>query len=364
MGGTKWDADKVQGICVDAEDYLADLRELNGEAGSAIKMHDAPMSMCIEDVKDEVAITKSDFNMDEFVDGSKSDTTKIVNISEGQFEGSEGVCCRDKKDERYSNGVVEISTKTGEKIVYLIDSESNYNDDVNPAVAETVAKLVDASKVIELEKIDFDKLPKRYAYHFIKRTFNIVSCSCTLVICVIPIAVIAYKIKKSSPGPVFYKQERLGLNGKPITIVKFRSMYIDAEKRGAQWAQEDDPRVTPIGKKIRANRLASVIIGTPGDGESTKSLSRSANSSLELQLCERRSGPCCFASNHYKRFQFLPEADFGDIRGVLNHAFARISSFTPSASFRDFAEGLYLSFSSILKAVRCNDGGECCRGVA
>ena len=136
-----------------------------------------------------------------------------------------------------------------------LENRPNYNEEVDPAVAETVAKLVDTNKVVELERIDIDSLPKRYGYRFIKRTFDIISCSFALIICAIPMAVIAYKIKKDSPGPVFYKQERLGLNGKPITIVKFRSMYIDAEVNGAQWAQGDDPRVTPIGKKIRANRM-------------------------------------------------------------------------------------------------------------
>lgn len=135
------------------------------------------------------------------------------------------------------------------------EGRPNYNEDVDPAVVETVAKLVDTSKIVELEKIDLDRLPKRYVYRFVKRAFDIISCSCALVVCAIPMAVIAYKIKKDSPGPVFYKQERLGLNGKPITVVKFRSMYIDAEARGAQWAQGDDPRVTPIGKRIRANRM-------------------------------------------------------------------------------------------------------------
>lgn len=136
-----------------------------------------------------------------------------------------------------------------------LDSRPNYNDDVDPGVAETVAKLVDTSKVIELERIDMSALPKRYVYRFVKRLFDIVSCSCALVICAIPMAIIACKIKMDSPGPVFYKQERLGLRGKPITVVKFRSMYIDAEARGAQWAQGDDPRVTPVGKRIRANRM-------------------------------------------------------------------------------------------------------------
>ena len=144
----------------------------------------------------------------------------------------------------------------------------NCYEEVNPTVAEIVAELVDTSKSIELERIDLDQLPKRYAYRFIKRAFDVVSCSCALVVCAIPMAVIAYKIKKDSPGPVFYKQERLGLNGKPITVVKFRSMYVDAEARGAQWTQENDPRITPVGRKIRASRadeLPQLLAVVKGD---------------------------------------------------------------------------------------------------
>ncbi len=149
-------------------------------------------------------------------------------------------------------GVGGTGTCTGSDTATRFPSN---NGEVDLAVAETVAKLVDTSRVVELERIDLDLLPKRYVYRFIKRAFDIVSCTCALIVCAIPMAVIAYKIKRDSPGPVFYKQERLGLNGKPITIVKFRSMYIDAEARGAQWAQDEDPRVTPIGRKIRANRM-------------------------------------------------------------------------------------------------------------
>ena len=67
--------------------------------------------------------------------------------------------------------------------------------------------------------------------------------------------VIALAVKLDSPGPVFYRQERLGKNGKPFQLVKFRSMRTDAEKAGAQWAKEHDPRVTRMGHIMRACRL-------------------------------------------------------------------------------------------------------------
>lgn len=65
----------------------------------------------------------------------------------------------------------------------------------------------------------------------------------------------AWRIKKESPGPVFYKQERIGQYGKPFFIYKFRSMYVNAEKESPLLAKDDDPRVTPFGKIMRKYRL-------------------------------------------------------------------------------------------------------------
>lgn len=132
---------------------------------------------------------------------------------------------------------------------------ANYNDEPDPAVVATVEKLVDTSKVIELEHIDPDAIPKRYLYRFVKRVFDIVSCSLALVLCAIPMGIIAIVIKRDSPGPVFYVQERLGLRGSKISVVKFRSMRTDAEAMGAQWAQGEDPRVTKVGAFLRKTRL-------------------------------------------------------------------------------------------------------------
>ncbi len=66
----------------------------------------------------------------------------------------------------------------------------------------------------------------------------------------------ALAVKLTSPGPVFYKQQRVGMNGKIFWVYKFRSMYVDAEARtGAVWAKKDDPRITPVGKWLRKLRL-------------------------------------------------------------------------------------------------------------
>lgn len=69
-------------------------------------------------------------------------------------------------------------------------------------------------------------------------------------------AIVAVLVKLTSPGPALYRQERVGLNGVPFTIFKFRSMRQDAEANtGAVWATKDDPRITKFGKFIRKTRL-------------------------------------------------------------------------------------------------------------
>ncbi len=69
------------------------------------------------------------------------------------------------------------------------------------------------------------------------------------------LTIIAIKFEEGMNAPCFYYQDRVGCNGKIFRIVKFRSMRLDAEKFGAQWACEDDPRVTKVGKFIRKYRI-------------------------------------------------------------------------------------------------------------
>ena len=58
-------------------------------------------------------------------------------------------------------------------------------------------------------------------------------------------------VKRSSPGPILFRQERIGYKGKPFHIVKFRSMYVDAEKDGPQLSSENDNRITKFGRFMR-----------------------------------------------------------------------------------------------------------------
>src|SRR6202012_1286362 len=89
----------------------------------------------------------------------------------------------------------------------------------------------------------------------LKRGFDIIF-SLTALVLGLPVYVLIYLITKvSSPGPAFFKQERIGLNGKPFTMYKFRSMNVDAELTGPQLSSTNDQRAGKWGKFMRKTRL-------------------------------------------------------------------------------------------------------------
>lgn len=92
----------------------------------------------------------------------------------------------------------------------------------------------------------------------IKRATDVIASFCT-IICLSPLYLFAIiKTRLSSPGPIFYKQERIGLYGQPFHIIKFRSMYVDAEKDGPKLSSDKDSRITPWGKIMRKWRIDEI----------------------------------------------------------------------------------------------------------
>ncbi|MBK1988477.1 sugar transferase [Sphaerospermopsis aphanizomenoides BCCUSP55] len=89
----------------------------------------------------------------------------------------------------------------------------------------------------------------------LKRFVDLILVIILLVILSPLMLLVILAIKLDSPGPVFYSQLRTGLYGKPFRVYKFRSMHQDAEKRGVQWADKHDPRVTRVGRWLRLLRI-------------------------------------------------------------------------------------------------------------
>jgi Undecaprenyl-phosphate glucose phosphotransferase len=89
----------------------------------------------------------------------------------------------------------------------------------------------------------------------LKRAVDLAGASLGLVVLSPVMLVVAILIKLGSPGPVFYIQERMGLDAKPFMVIKFRSMRQDAEKDGPGWTTEDDPRKTRLGSLLRKTNM-------------------------------------------------------------------------------------------------------------
>ncbi|AJQ62000.1 sugar transferase [Bacillus thuringiensis] len=101
-------------------------------------------------------------------------------------------------------------------------------------------------------------LPNHYIYFTLKNTADFLMALLGLVILSPILLLFVLAIKLESNGPAFFLQERVGLNGRVFNIIKLRSMYIDAEKNGAQWAKKNDARVTKIGAFIRRTRIDEI----------------------------------------------------------------------------------------------------------
>jgi len=104
--------------------------------------------------------------------------------------------------------------------------------------------------LIEVEK---DIMP--FWQFVVKRLIDITFSLIALLLLTPVYIVLAILVKRSSKGPIFFKQERIGKNGVPFNIIKFRTMYVDAEKEGPQLSSTDDPRITKIGRIMRKMRL-------------------------------------------------------------------------------------------------------------
>lgn len=121
-----------------------------------------------------------------------------------------------------------------------------------------------------LNKVDLDALPSGWlagarAAHTslweaaLRRTFDI-AVALTILLFTLPLMLVTMlAIRIDGPGPIFYRQERIGLGNRPFTLFKFRSMVVDAEKGGApKWATRSDPRVTRIGRFLRLTRIDEI----------------------------------------------------------------------------------------------------------
>jgi Undecaprenyl-phosphate glucose phosphotransferase len=143
-------------------------------------------------------------------------------------------------------------------MIELIDATSRVMVDVKvvPDLLQVITLRARLEDLDGVPVINVNDAPLQGVNAAIKRLIDIGISSIALIVFAMPLAVVALLVRMTSRGPVFYRQERMGLDGKSFSIVKFRSMYDDAEREsGPVWAVPGDPRVTPIGRFLRRSSV-------------------------------------------------------------------------------------------------------------
>ncbi len=140
------------------------------------------------------------------------------------------------------------------QVMHLL-SNKNVNIKITPDTLDILSGALQNTNVMGVPLIDvhFGEMP--LWQQNIKRLIDIFVAIIGGIL-VIPIFLYTIvRLKLSSPGPIFFSQERIGFKGEPFTMYKLRSMIIDAEKHGPMLSSDNDPRITPWGKTMRKWRL-------------------------------------------------------------------------------------------------------------
>jgi exopolysaccharide biosynthesis polyprenyl glycosylphosphotransferase len=142
--------------------------------------------------------------------------------------------------------------------VIAMASKSNAGLKIEPGLYDIISGQARTREIYGFPLIDINPVLLRPWEEAAKRTLDIV-VSATVLIIGLPIwLLVGVLVKLTSKGPIIYSQERIGKDGKPYRIYKFRSMRINAETSGPQWASKNDPRVTPLGRFLRRSHLDEV----------------------------------------------------------------------------------------------------------
>lgn len=148
-------------------------------------------------------------------------------------------------------------TETIERILVMLEN-TDVTVKIIPLMHEFVYGAVKQEGIWHASLIQITPEPMPVWQQVAKRMFDIVA-SVMVIVLLSPVYIFtAIMVKRSSPGPIFYKQERIGQHGKPFNMLKFRSMYVNAEDMGPQLSTDDDPRITKWGKFMRKVRLDEI----------------------------------------------------------------------------------------------------------
>jgi Undecaprenyl-phosphate glucose phosphotransferase len=172
----------------------------------------------------------------------------------GTIDEAAEICTGEAIDHLY----VALPPEQHVRMLQLIESTSREFVDVKvvPDLLQVIALRARLEDLDGVPVININDVPLQGFNSIVKRTIDIAISAAALLVLSIPFGLLAALVRLTSRGPVFYYQERMGLDGKRIMIVKFRSMTDDAEAQtGPVWARENDPRVTPLGRLLRKSNL-------------------------------------------------------------------------------------------------------------
>jgi Undecaprenyl-phosphate glucose phosphotransferase len=144
------------------------------------------------------------------------------------------------------------------QMIELIEATSRECIDVKvvPDLLQVIALRARLEDLDGVPVINVNDVPLQGFNSVVKRGIDVAISAVALLVLALPLALVAALVRVTSRGPIFYHQERMGLDGKSFTIVKFRSMADNAEgETGPVWTQRDDPRVTAFGRFLRRSNI-------------------------------------------------------------------------------------------------------------
>jgi Undecaprenyl-phosphate glucose phosphotransferase len=156
--------------------------------------------------------------------------------------------------ERIDHLYVALALDEHVKLLELMDAANREFVDVKvvPDLLQFIALRARLEDLDGLPVINVNDVPLQGVNAWVKRALDIALSAAALLVLAIPMAIIALLVRWTSPGAVFYRQERMGLDGRAFTVFKIRSMVQHAEdSSGPVWARDDDPRTTPVGRWLR-----------------------------------------------------------------------------------------------------------------
>ena len=175
----------------------------------------------------------------------------------GTLAETSDILQRDRIDQLY----VALPLDEHMKMVGLVESANREIVEVKvvPDLVQVIALRARLEELDGIPIININDVPLRGFNSVLKRVIDAGLSAAGLLVLSPVLGVLALLIRLSSPGPAFFRQERMGLDGRSFWVWKFRSMYDEAERdTGPIWAREDDPRCTPVGRFLRRSNLDEI----------------------------------------------------------------------------------------------------------